>query len=288
MGKRIYLDHNVVVDVYQCRRAGLRELIDARKAAGDTFVYSPAHLEEIAVVLRCATNEANAQRMVEEQVALIAELTDTWEVLPAFQGVGASRVVQEHPSKCLERVLEHYHLTLSSEAIERFQLSWKSEKAFDQVQEEIGTGVRAGPGVELFPAKRNRLGIAPGVTNISPENVFEDTGVLAALMEKLWNYDWNLQTLPRGELLIASHADRERLINALFKVLEQVGYYADSFAKSRSHMHDVTHAIYAAVADVLVTGDERYAKRVRAIYHFLGLNTRVELVRDWVTESATE
>jgi len=97
MCKRVYLDHNAIADVYQKRRAGLRELIDARKKLGDIFPYSPAHMEEIAVVLRSQPDQAQAQQMVADQIALVAELSDTWEILPGHQNAGPSRLLQEDP-----------------------------------------------------------------------------------------------------------------------------------------------------------------------------------------------
>lgn len=282
MCNRSYLDHNVVVDVYQNRRPGLRAVIDNRKKAGDIFPYSPAHMEEIAVILRSQPDLEKAQKMVGEQIALVADLSDTWEILPAFQNAGSSQVVQEHPSDCMVRVMHNYDHTLSSEEIERFQLCWKSEKAFNAVQDEFGPPIRVGPGIELFPEKRDRLGIDRGITNIAPERVFEDAGVRKALREKLWHYSWKVETMPMGEDLMRSHIDRQNVVNILLKVLEQACYYADSFDKHRSHLHDVSHAIYAAEADIFVTGDERYAKRVRAVYHFLGLKTRVVQTGDFI------
>jgi hypothetical protein len=284
MCTRVYLDHNVIADVYQNRRDGLREVIDGRKKAGDIFPYSPAHMEEIAVVLRSQPDPEQAQQMVAEQIALVAYLSDTWEILPAVQNAGPSRLLREHPSLCMSRVTENYDLTLQGEELERSQHSWKSESAFNQVQEDYGTSVRADQGVELFPAKRQRLGIARGITDVAPEAVFEYAGVQAILREKLWNYNWKLDTMPTGEALIRSHIDRQHVVNLLLKVLERAGYYADSANKHRSHLHDVSHAIYAAAADVLVTGDKRYAKRVLAAYHYLRLQTRVVSTEDFVRD----
>lgn len=118
-----------------------------------------------------------------------------------------------------------------------------------------------------------------------PKAVFENAGVQRALREKLWNYSWNLETMPKGNDLLRSHVDRQNVVNILLKVLEQTGYYADSFDKYRSHPHDVTHAIYAVEAGIFVTGDERYAKRVCAVYHYAGLETRVVLVEDFVRQN---
>jgi hypothetical protein len=44
--------------------------------------------------------------MVAEQVALVADLSDKWEILPAFQNIGPSRIIQEHPSVCMDRVMK--------------------------------------------------------------------------------------------------------------------------------------------------------------------------------------
>lgn len=123
--------------------------------------------------------------------------------------------------------------------------------------------------------------IENAISDLPPEKVFEHPGVLAALKEKLWNYKWTLETLPKGQSLMRSYTDREQVIDVLFKILELAGYFPDPFNKSRSHLHDVSHAIYACDCDVFVTGDERYAKRTRAVYHFLGMRTRVVFVDDF-------
>ena len=81
--------------------------------------------------------------------------------------------------------------------------------------------------------------------------------------------------MPKGNDLMGSHRTREIVVTIIMNFLEEIGFRADKFEKYRSHMHDETHAIYAAAADVLVSGDERYRKRVAAAYHFLGIKTRV-------------
>jgi hypothetical protein len=48
-------------------------------------------------------------------------------------------------------------------------------------------------------------------------------------------------------------------------------------------MHDVTHAIYAAAAPMLVSGDERYRHRVSAAYYFLGIPTQVIGIDEFLT-----
>jgi hypothetical protein len=47
-------------------------------------------------------------------------------------------------------------------------------------------------------------------------------------------------------------------------------------------MHDVTHAIYGAGADYLVTGDKRFRARVIATYEFLELPTKVVSIEEFL------
>jgi len=275
VNKLIYLDFNVMADLYQRRRPGLPEWVDSRKAKGDIFPYSPAHMEEVAVVFRSQLEPLAARQVVADQIDLVAGLSDCWVILPGLGNAGPSRVLQEHPSICMKRVLDNYDGTLSAEENERFQMSWKTERAFNRVQEEFEVPTRAGTGLELFPEKRERLGIDCGITNLAPEQVFQHPGILKALEEKLWNYNWTPKTMPRGDELMISHCTRQNVVNLMFRLLDQVNYSADGFGKYRSHLHDVSHAIYAAEAATLVTGDRRYARRVSAVYHQLGIDTRI-------------
>lgn len=280
-----YLDHNVIVALFKNERPGLREHIDARKGVGYVYPYSPAHIEEVAVIFRDQKVPEEADRLVAEHLQLIEGVSDGWELLP--EGANPTRLVQESPRVCMGRVLVDYDLTLAAEENERSLMSRKSAKAFDAVQEEFGADLRAGPGVGLFEERRAAYGAdAKKVSGLDEEAVFRDSHVLEGLRQKLWNYGWNLEAMPKGGDLLRSHKDRELVVNLVLSLLEEVGYRADKFEKYRSRMHDVTHAIYAAAADIFVSGDERYRKRVRATYHFLGFKTRVLSIEEFIALNA--
>ncbi|MCE9561858.1 MAG: hypothetical protein K8U57_07375 [Planctomycetes bacterium] len=274
---RVYLDQNIFMALLKGEKPGLREHIDAQKANGTVaFPYSPAHIEEVAVIFREMEDPELARARVVENLSLIGDVSGRWELLPGLGNVGPSRYVQETPEVCLGRVMEDYDLTLSAEENERFQMSFKSAAAFDQVQEEFGTPLRAGPGVPLHETKRQRHGIeVQRISNLSETAIFADTQVREGLEAKLWNYGWDLTTMPTGAALSESHKIREVVVNLVLAYLEEIGYRADAFEKYRSRMHDVTHAIYAAETDVFVTGDKRYRQRVKAAYSFLGISTKV-------------
>ncbi|MDG3008394.1 hypothetical protein [Paludisphaera mucosa] len=276
MAKTIYLDHDVFVRLRRDERPGLAGHIAAFKQEEFLFTYSPAHLEEIAVIIREVQDQTEAEKRVAESIAILSQTTGNWEFLPAEHNQGPSRLIQEDPRICMSRVLDGYELTLAAEENERSLMSMKSAAAFEEVYGELGADVKAEPGVPLFERRRAEDEInVLAVNNLAPENLFTDSKVLAGLGVKLWNYnyEWNLDTLPKGAELLASHKTRETVVNLVFAYLEQIGYRADSFDKFRSRMHDVSHAIYAAAANVVVTGDGRYLMRLRAAHRFLGLPT---------------
>lgn len=283
-----YLDQNVFVAILKKERPGLLDHIEKEKAKGVRFPYSPAHIEEVAVIPREIEDAALASQRVDENIELLARVSDRWEYLPGLDDVGSTRLLQEDPRECLRRVTDGYDLTLSAEEIEKFQMSFKSAKTFDQVQEEMGTNLRAGPDTPLHEKKRADVGIEVlRINNLTETELFNDPKVREGLERKLWNYGWDLTTIPTGPALMASHKTREMVVNLVLAYLEEIGYRADKFGKYRSRMHDVTHAIYAAAADVFVCGDERYRKRVKAAYHFLGIKTNVLSIEEFMSPLGT-
>ena len=73
-----------------------------------------------------------------------------------------------------------------------------------------------------------------------------------------------------------SHKQLEYTMEILFRILNYSGYFAEkSEQTSISGTHDVSHAIYATKADVLLTTDLRFAKKCKATYEFLGVKTKV-------------
>lgn len=74
----------------------------------------------------------------------------------------------------------------------------------------------------------------------------------------------------------------EYLIEFLQGVLNCCGYNRDNKPrKVKSGVYDTEHAIYATYCDYFVTDDERLAKRLNAIYYFLGLETRCLSFKQW-------
>ena len=109
--KTIYLDMNIYADYMDSSRPShneLKEKIDNLKKEY-TFLYSPAHMEEIARIHRSQDNENQAIDNITKKMMIISELTNNHEALQSYESI---IIKQEHHKECLERVLKDYKLTL--------------------------------------------------------------------------------------------------------------------------------------------------------------------------------
>jgi hypothetical protein len=67
----------------------------------------------------------------------------------------------------------------------------------------------------------------------------------------------------------------EHVFEVIFNYFEEIRYKPDAAKKSRSRMHDVSHAIYAAHSDYFVTNDGNFASKALVAYTYLGVPTQV-------------
>lgn len=80
-----------------------------------------------------------------------------------------------------------------------------------------------------------------------------------------------------------NHRQTEAVVNALFNVLESIGYRAENQTKRiRSRMHDVSHAIYATKSDVFVIEDGKFREKCKAVYSILGVETKIVSYKEFL------
>lgn len=74
------------------------------------------------------------------------------------------------------------------------------------------------------------------------------------------------------------------LFCTLLNILDTANYWRDSKTSHSNvaRLNDASHAYYAQVCDVLVTNDKRMIAKVKAIYLFLGINTKVLSVKEFL------
>lgn len=74
----------------------------------------------------------------------------------------------------------------------------------------------------------------------------------------------------------------ERLIELLFQFLYKINYFKEKNKKSstyRSKVFDVTHCIFATQMDYFVTADKRLFYKMKVIFDFLDIKTKLILVK---------
>ncbi|KAF0809621.1 hypothetical protein A167_01692 [Alcanivorax sp. S71-1-4] len=266
---KIYLDTNVIADCIFDRDLEVKVKVESLRASGAQFPFSPAHLEEFAVIFREA-DESEADSLVARHVNFISDLSGNSGFMPG----GKRGVVlrQEHPQECLDRVLAQYDLTYMAEACEEFVQSGRDEKSFKEFMAKVGMPNLEDMGVAPYEALQNRYGIDKReIGNTPPEEIFKKGSILSALTGEM-RLGGLHDEAPLQYSNVKENFDKlQRYIDFLLRFMEKVGYRAEAAGRYRSRMHDVSHAIYATGAEILVIGDAKFRDKVKAVYGFLGV-----------------
>ncbi|EHI59822.1 MAG: hypothetical protein ACLTC4_06105 [Hungatella hathewayi] len=215
------------------------------------FVYSPAHLEELANSIR--KNDFVYNESIENDLKYLSCLTNNMEFLPDIdEGI---KICFESPYFPLKRVIEEYGGTIISEELEKNFLENRQPIRAEQRVKVRGSdisGVLSTPEAEKLMDKYTWY------------HKYKDIGD----KEKFWNeYKSNYNFLFNS-------------IVELVNVIEILDNNPEPSKKYRSHLHDTTHLIYATKSDIFVTHDNRLFNKANEIYSFLGVNT--EIVRQEV------
>jgi len=255
----IYLDYNVFAYYHNNRDDGVRDKLDRMKKSY-RFCYSPAHMEDIGSALMWSTKmddaeatETTARTM--EKVESISKLTDDLEIFPGKSN-GSAILKTEYPAKCLMRVLDR--------ADDNYKLDPREKEMMDRFKEKDPDG-----------------SISKAVSNLSEEFLLSPEygqPLLDRLKSKISfgedgsgaqpnDYSWKNISKAHGVML--------HVFEEVFNYLEEIRYRPDAASKYRSHLHDVSHAIYASNANYFITADAKFAQKVRAAYAFLEVETQV-------------
>lgn len=248
---KIYFDHNVIVYLRNGSSEDTLLKVEAQKRAGCKFLFSPAHLEEIAVSQK---RDGVGENIVDRDIDFLTDLCERNSIRP----VSRERVelFTEFPRECYARVVDMYDRNDIAESMEKGFFSDVNEK-FENNSKKIN--------------------------NLDPVSIFNETitnremllfslrqaGLISQSEALECLQSWSFKTLN------SKFAVREYMCNWLANWLEIIGYYREAESKSRSRMHDVSHIIYASYADVLVSNDAKLLKKTAAIYSILEMSTKV-------------
>lgn len=264
--KIIYLDYNVFAYYFDGETPDLCDYVNSLKSTYD-FCYSPAHLEDVGSSLMwCGDIDDEEIKKVSQKaidkVVSISKITNDMEIVPG-KGNNPAEFVTEFPAECLHRVLAGAHLN--------YELDPKERKMLDDYKAQDLEGkisnVMANLPVDFLSRPEYE---APFIRKLdsSPQLMRK------CAEAKVSDYSW--------ESISVSHEVMEHVFEVLFNHLEEIRYKPDHVRKSRSRMHDVSHAIYAAHTDFFVTNDGGLASKIRVAYSYLSVPTQVIDYEDFI------
>ncbi len=291
-GKKIYLDYNIVSYIVDPIEEGVERIFPDNIAEfiskNSDVVYSPAHMEELCVPY---LSGSRGLEDVSDKLLKISNLTEDLSIGPGFRrgmrvvsrmGPFGAHFHHESTLVCFERVYLHRGLNKSAE---KGQEDFSNRAADTDVSSVV-------------------------VNNVDPMSLFGNDGAAQAVMSEykeileagsVVNVKFNIacaefineeirRTLAEGPespresfpLIANFHAAVMAMIEAAMKFLTISRFYPEPVAKSRSDMHDITHAIYGAYCDYFVTNDRRFFRKCVAVFEYLGVPCRVMMMSDFI------
>lgn len=252
--KKIYLDYNVVSYL----RSGNDELLNQkyeRIASDNSFIFSPAHIEDIAVSEK---RDGIDKQIIIDELEFLSKITQQNALRPITRDF--VELCKESPQDCYQRVIEHYGNNDWAEMVDR---------------------------AIIKDAIANPLGNPLEVNNIEPEDILNKLSykeLIGAWLvnnkiishnECIESLRWNFSDIENRFSVF------EAYVNLAANLLEKIGYFREKETKARSRLHDVSHMIYAAYSDIFVTADKKMLQKTKAIYSMLQVPTKVMSLKEF-------
>lgn len=252
----IYLDYNIILDLFNGRKPISEAAItEAKIQKRAIFPYSPAHIEEVYVAERSGGTRTDSVR----KLRYISGLSDNIEIVPSSSG--PIQFISEDPEA-------RFEIAISDRNDEAEKISQK------YLEEAAAFGVAIG---EVFDPKI--------INNLTPNNFWDHPQVDIALNKYITTrirmpYIESTESEYIKSLKI-NHIKHDRVQMAIFfeimfDFLDIVNFRREK--KSRSKMHDVSHAIYGTKADIFITQDKAFFRRCSLVYGLLSVETDVRYV----------
>lgn len=270
----------MIIDIQNNRKPPVVNSIENIDKDKYQFVFSPAHIEEIAALVN---HHGEDGEIIDKFLELLARITNSKVLLPYKRpGIIQTKLIgvyisDEHPKNTYKRVIDLYENNVIAENHQKEKI--RNGEVFENV-----TGVSS--------KEMNNIDIQKEIDKFKPrlhQIIIENYRDLST--QKIFNEYLPLQA-PRCHEIKFEYLGNyfplhEMTIEKIFEFLELIRYFPDKSTQFLSGLHDTTHAIYASYCDVFVTNDKKLRKKAKATYNWLGINTLIlnpyELV-DYLTK----
>ncbi|EJB4003835.1 hypothetical protein MT216_005137 [Escherichia coli] len=306
---KIYLDYNIFLDILERES---NDFILPLRNKGFVFVYSPAHIEEIARGLECgkvsreqSLSNLNGIGELTENIELLPYYSPKFNVIESPYGNNGIQVVKEEPNYCYERVYgsiksnrhaKNAQKTVIMEGERKFSHLSESER-----QDSLDNINKLDPIVDILKTNECIDKLINGFITLQAKSdtMIEliQNGVIKHPLDstdielidsyasmKITNSNGYYNSLATNLLTPPSECFNkikgnfsfiENMIDIVMRELLRYGYKLEKIKKSESSLHDHTHAIYATACDYFICRDKRLLSKTKATYSYLGVKTKV-------------
>lgn len=260
--KYIYLDTNIIIDLQNNRNKDIQTTIDELDRSKHKLVFSPAHIEEIAGIVK---HHNQPQERADNKLVFLKELTQCHCLLPFPNNTlklvrrNGINMYLEDPFDTYSRVIEQFDRNIIAEQHQKEKLL-RGEFRSDNSVSNLSVN-------KLLNEYKPRLLKAAKSHHkqMKKDPVLKEYVPKGSLTEKMLKFRSSKSYFPVFEMIV----------EMCMEYLEYSRFYPDKSKKHISSLHDTTHAIYGAYTDVFVTNDDNFAQKIKGVYDWLGVQTKV-------------
>lgn len=257
-----------MIDLKNKRNQGVIDVVDRLKKGGHRIVFSPAHLEEISNTVK---HHGQSGESANEKVLFLKELTESFCFLPyprenlvSVRNNGIN-TYKENPMDTYERVFSMHDRNIIPEKHQKEKLL-NGEKVEDS---GIINKVEANNSDIQVTLEEYRKYLKK-IVRINHARMKRDSDLGRFVPRQMIT-----ASMLRFGFIRSYFPIFEMVVEKLMEHLESQRYFPDKSEKFVASLHDTSHAIYAAYSDVFVTNDANFARKVKAVYQWLGVETKV-------------
>lgn len=308
MRKRVYLDHNIIISAED--NPTIFEYLCSIKR-NYLYYYSPAHIEEIYKKYKATLVKEQKKKEFTFKDEKLKQLVKLVLTSKGHKNVSIDYVISL--MKCIEVLTGKKDIipNFSSRKSVNYDVIESTIECFGRVAYSDTTGVIKVRGKKIYNKaievrnKRKDDKSVTNMSNLSDTDIWDNHYVKEAVEEfnanEIANYIEEVNTEIRATNRVLDKKDQvieirknfrikqslcreekcsrheiELAFESLFEILNANGYCKEKEEdKAVSSIHDVSHAIYGLHCDIFITSDQKFYKKLKAVYYYLGIEKEV-------------